>query len=91
MMHLRYFHRHQLRSHLTGKDALTLGVSEVFIAIVFIPIASNSTEGVTVIAASRTLTKLSCLCWGWMMHLRYFHRHQLRSHLTGKDVYASRL
>jgi Ca2+:H+ antiporter len=34
--------------------ALTLGVSEVFIAIVFIPIASNSTEGVTVIAASRT-------------------------------------
>lgn len=34
--------------------AKTLGVSEVFIAIVFIPIASNSTEGVTVIAASRT-------------------------------------
>lgn len=34
--------------------AQTLGVSEVFIAIVFIPIASNSTEGVTVIAASRT-------------------------------------
>ena len=34
--------------------AQTLGVSEIFIAIVFIPIASNSTEGVTVIAASRT-------------------------------------
>ncbi|KAJ5200423.1 Sodium/calcium exchanger membrane region [Penicillium cf. griseofulvum] len=34
--------------------AKTLGVSEVFIAIVFIPIASNSTEGVTVITASRT-------------------------------------
>ncbi|CAG8903763.1 unnamed protein product [Penicillium egyptiacum] len=34
--------------------AQTLRVSEVFIAMVFIPIASNSTEGVTVIAASRT-------------------------------------
>lgn len=38
----------------TGDIVQTLGVSEVFIAIVFIPIASNSTEGVTVIAASRT-------------------------------------
>jgi Ca2+/H+ antiporter len=37
-----------------GDMTQTLGVSEVFIAIVFIPIASNSTEGVTVIAASRT-------------------------------------
>jgi Ca2+:H+ antiporter len=38
----------------TGDMAQTLGVSEVFIAIVFIPIASNSTEGVTVIASSKT-------------------------------------
>ncbi|CRL21528.1 Sodium/calcium exchanger membrane region [Penicillium camemberti] len=37
-----------------GDMTQTLGVSEVFIAIVFIPIASNSTEGVTVITASRT-------------------------------------
>ncbi|CAI7592608.1 unnamed protein product [Penicillium glandicola] len=34
--------------------AQTLSVSEAFIAIVFIPIASNSTEGVSVVAASRT-------------------------------------
>lgn len=38
----------------TGDMAQTLGVSEVFIALVFIPIASNSTEGVTVIASSKT-------------------------------------
>jgi Ca2+:H+ antiporter len=38
----------------THDMAKTLGVSEVFIAIVFIPIASNSTEGITVITASRT-------------------------------------
>ncbi|KAJ5812804.1 hypothetical protein N7447_009827 [Penicillium robsamsonii] len=38
----------------TSDMAQTLGVSEVFIAIVFIPIASNSTEAITVITASRT-------------------------------------
>lgn len=37
-----------------GDMAHTLGISEVFIAIIFIPIASNSTEGVQVITASRT-------------------------------------
>lgn len=38
----------------TEDMAHTLGVSVVFIAIIFIPIASNSTEGVHVIMASRT-------------------------------------
>ncbi|CAG8228196.1 unnamed protein product [Penicillium salamii] len=38
----------------TEDMAQTLGVSEVFIAIVFIPIASNSTEGVTVAASSKS-------------------------------------
>jgi Ca2+:H+ antiporter len=38
----------------TGDMAQILGVSEIFIALVFIPIASNSTEGVTVIASSKT-------------------------------------
>ncbi|KAJ5497167.1 hypothetical protein N7463_009154 [Penicillium fimorum] len=38
----------------TSETAKTLGVSEVFIAIIFIPIASNSTEAITVITASRT-------------------------------------
>lgn len=38
----------------TDDMAQTLGVSSLFIAIVFIPIASNSTEGVTVIASSRS-------------------------------------
>ncbi|EKV05764.1 hypothetical protein PDIG_71930 [Penicillium digitatum PHI26] len=37
-----------------GDMTQTLGLSEVFIAIVLIPIASNSTEGVTVVTASRT-------------------------------------
>ncbi|KAJ5782640.1 hypothetical protein N7457_004414 [Penicillium paradoxum] len=37
-----------------GDMTHALGVSDVFIAIIFIPIASNSTEGVHVIAASRT-------------------------------------
>ncbi|KAJ5558853.1 hypothetical protein N7535_009265 [Penicillium sp. DV-2018c] len=38
----------------TSDMAETLGVSDLFIAIFFFPIASNSTEGVHVIAASRT-------------------------------------
>jgi Ca2+:H+ antiporter len=38
----------------TSDMAQTLGVTEVFIAIFFLPIASNSTEGVHVISASRT-------------------------------------
>ncbi|KAJ5347886.1 uncharacterized protein N7506_001139 [Penicillium brevicompactum] len=38
----------------TGDMAQALGVSEVFIAIVFIPLASNSTEGVTVVASSKS-------------------------------------
>lgn len=38
----------------TEDMARSFGVSETFIAIVFIPIASNSTEGVTVIASSKS-------------------------------------
>jgi Ca2+:H+ antiporter len=37
-----------------GDMAETLGTSHSFIALVFIPLASNSTEGVTVISSSRS-------------------------------------